>query len=153
MDWWQRIDLLLLLFAISYSIASLQLRLADFLNTLLLGCLSIQRLFNKTNGFYRLRSRLPHCVPFWLVWKRLNIALNYTMKPGFLFTFLLAGSTIVHACESSIYWIFVRFISYTSISYISHTVCCLIWACGVRCVQCHSVWFHIWKSNSIDARQ
>lgn len=51
---------------------------------------------------------MPHCV--WLVWKRLNIASNYTMKPGFLLTFLLAGSIIVHACEClqySIQW-FIR---------------------------------------------
>lgn len=116
MDWWQWVDLLLLLFATaSFFAPSLSLpsshRLADFLNLLLVPN-QIQRLSNKTNGLQRLHTRSLYCERLWLVWKRLNIASNYTMKPGFLLTFLLAGSTIVHACECLpiIYNIQVNFI-------------------------------------------
>lgn len=121
MDWRQCVDVLLLLFATasffaslwwcwwcskslsssSSSSSSLCQRLADSSTSLLLLLpLRFNQLFsNKANGLQWLHTRWPHCVRLWLVWKRLNFASNNTMKPGFLLTFLLAGSTIVHACE------------------------------------------------------
>lgn len=97
MDWWQCVDLRLLLFATaSFSAPSSLLphRLVDFLHSPRFDGHSTQRTDN--GGYIRW---WPHCERLWLVWKRLKIASNYTMKPGFLLTFLLAGSTIVHACE------------------------------------------------------
>lgn len=105
MDWWQCVDLLLLLFASALlSVAATYQRLAHFLDLIVVFVQLILTGYQtkRTTDYGRLaniRGGL-HCVPLWLVWKRLNIALNYTMKPGFLLTFLLAGSTIVHACES-----------------------------------------------------
>lgn len=107
MDWWQCVDLPLLLFATAllFAPSSTYQRLAHFLD---LGgvCAAAQidvGLSNRANTELQPLANVQggrFCVPLWLVWKRLNIASNYTMKPGFLFTFLLAGSTIVHACES-----------------------------------------------------
>lgn len=193
MDWWQCVDLPLLLFATALLFASSSLsssiyqRLAHFLELDGDYCARLKltgRLNQANNGLQRLANIQGgrYCVPLWLVWKRLNIASNYTMKPGFLFTFLLAGSTIVHACELVDIFFFSIFHSFKftlfsslSISHSLHSIilndsfswngktntfdvsfldfeCECVFDC--RCgVLYLSVGFSDWKSNSIDARE